>query len=369
MNEKEKQFVQGCFHSYYQRAMPAVPALSQREMGFGWEKKIDYRHKAFSSALEFERFVLQQAPLFMSYSTAYYRFPDKMPMHAKEFQGADLVFDLDAARGKHEHQPVFCALCLEDIHKQALRVLSFLKDDFGLEGSLVFSGQKGFHVHVRSEKVLDLSKEARRQMAEYVSAEGIASSSFFGAAASESDSTDKRVDAMHGPSEKSGGWAAQIYGAMRRAIMEKDEPALKAFGVRGKHRADALKRPDEMLEQLRAGNWAAFCSHPNVEALLESVKAVQTDKAVTFDLARLIRVPNSLHGGTGFVAKPILKPEEFKVEDVLAFSLDEAVRVIPKEPLAFEFAGQKWDLPRARFAEVPLPIGIFLVCQDKAFVP
>jgi len=371
MNDKELRLIQSHFRTFYQRAVPMVPALSQRELGVGWRKKIDFRHKAFSSQRDFERFLLQDVPLFVSASTAYYRFPDKQPMSAKEYSGADLVFDLDAPRSKenHDHREFLCEGCLADVHQQALRILEFLKADFGLKGMLVFSGQKGFHIHVRNEAVWDLSKEARRQMAEYVAAEGLDAESFFTKAAAYSDSSERNVGTLQGPSAASGGWAGKIYGVMRNAIASNDVEALKSFGVVKKHRDDIAARPAEMLQQLESGNWSAFVRTPNVEALVSAVKVVQTDKAVTFDLHRLLRVPESLHGSTGFVARTLAKPDSFRLEDVIAFDKSKTMTVIPRDAMQFEFLGEKYDLPRARFAEVPLPLGVYLLCQEKAFAP
>lgn len=371
MNDKELRVIQSHFRTFYQRAMPTVVALSQRELGFGWRKKIDYRHKAFSSQREYERFVLQDVPLYISASTAYYRFPDKQPMSAKEYAGADLVFDLDAPRSTqdHEHREMLCEGCLLDVHQQALQILAFLKDDFGLKGILVFSGQKGFHIHVRGEQVWDLSKEARRQMAEYVAAEGLDAEAFFSKAAAYSDSSERNVGTLQGPSAESGGWAGKIYGVMRKAIESNDVAALKAFGVSKKHRDDVAARPAEMVAQLELGNWSAFCSKPNVEALVSAVKVVQTDKAVTFDLHRLLRVPESLHGGTGFIAKTLAKPDSFRLSDVIAFDRSKTLTVIPRDELSLEFLGEKYVLPRARFSELPLPLGLYLLCQEKAFAP
>lgn len=370
MNDKELRVIQSHFRTYYQQRMPVVPALSQRELGFGWRKKIDFRHRAFSSQRDFGRFVLQDVPLYMSASSAYYRFPDKQPMPAKEYNGADLVFDLDAPRSlDHDHIPLLCEGCLRDVHQQALRILEFLKDDFDLQGVLVFSGQKGFHIHVRCEKVWDLSKDARRQMAEYVAAEGLDAESLFQKSADVSDSSGRKVELLRGPSERSGGWAGKVYGVMKSAVEKNNAVTLKKFGVAKKHRDDVADRQAEMLEQLCLGNWSAFCPKPNVEALVSAVKVVQADKAVTFDLHRLLRVPESLHGGTGFVAKTLIRPDSFALKDVVAFDVKEKMTVIPREALALDFMGEKFDLPRARFSEVPLPLGIYLVCQEKAFVP
>ncbi len=368
MNEKEFHFLQEKVRGFYRQGVPLPPALSQREMGFGWHKKIDYRHKAFAGQRDLEAFMRQEAPLFASHSTAHYRFPDKQPMDQKEFDGADLVFDLDAAIGSHEHQPTLCRLCLKDIHQQALRLMDILENDFGYHGQLVFSGQKGFHIHVRSENVQDLSKNARRQLAEYVSADGIRAETLF---VEEKIPMEGRVPAktVVGPTRQSVGWPRKILELAQNAVRSKDEKALKRYGFNKKGIASATENPDAVINALSAGRWGAYCPKPNAEALVADAKVVQTDKAVTFDLHRLIRLPGSIHGSTGFVAKPLEKPAAFCVEDCLAFSKKKTERISPKEDVNVEFLEQSWELPRARFAEVPEALAVYLVAQEKAFVP
>jgi len=56
--------------------------------------------------------------------------------------------------------------------KQALlRLLDFLEDDFSFDDlTVVFSGGRGYHVHVRDESVRELDSEARREVVDYVRA-------------------------------------------------------------------------------------------------------------------------------------------------------------------------------------------------------
>lgn len=372
MNDKERRFIQEHVHAFYQKKVPLPPAVNQREFGFGWHNKIDYRHRAFVSSYEFEQFIRQEAPLFMSYSLAYYQHPDKQPMGEKIFQGADLVFDLDAAKHDHVHQPVLCLQCLDDIHQQALRLNDMLQDDFGFSPKLVFSGQKGFHVHVQSPDVMDLSKEARRQMAEYVAAEGLDAATLFQTAAHDLEDRVKPVPTLHGPSSQSTGWAAKVYARVKHAIQTQDAPTLRRYGFSRKTISAIQTDPSNALNQLDAGLWGALLGKdkkPNTPELVADVQVVQTDKAVTYDLSRLIRVPNSIHGSTGFVAKPLEKPDAFNLKNVIAFPKNQQTTVIARQDLTFEFLDESFKLSRARFSDVPLPLGIYLVCQEKAFIP
>ncbi|MBI4360274.1 DNA primase catalytic subunit PriS [Candidatus Micrarchaeota archaeon] len=373
MNEKERRFVQHHVQGFYQKKVPVPPAVSQREFGFGWQSKIDYRHRGFISSWEYEQFVRQEAPLYMSYSLAYYQFPEKQPMGEKGFQGADLVFDLDSPKQEHDHEPVLCRTCLEDIHQQALQLKKMLEEDFGFQQpKLVFSGQKGFHVHVQSPDVMDLSKDARRQLAEYVAAEGLDASTLFRKTAYDLEHHVKPVETLQGPSSQSTGWTAKIYQRVRRAIQEKDVSALKRYGFSRKTVSAIQDDPAPALSQINSGHWGALLGkdkQPNTESLIADVQVVQTDKAVTYDLSRLIRVPGSIHGSTGFITKPLEDPETFRIRDVLAFDSRQQTTVIARQDLKFEFLDEIWTLPRARFSEVPLPLGIYLACQEKAFIP
>ena len=158
------EFVKDLLRRYYVGRTVAVPALAQREFGFGFESKIDYRHKSFASENEFNEFLRREAPLYASYSTARYSLPAARPMNRKGSLGTDLVFDLDKTYGEEHpdsHNEVICGKCLGRSREDALRFYEeFLLSDFGFskdDVSVNFSGNKGFHFHVRTEGVQKLS--------------------------------------------------------------------------------------------------------------------------------------------------------------------------------------------------------------------
>jgi len=91
---------------------------------------------------------------------------------AEGWRSADLVFDLDA-----DHLPgvdpdaTSYPEMLAECKQALLRLLDFLEDDFSFDDlTVVFSGGRGYHVHVRDESVRELDSEARREVVDYVRA-------------------------------------------------------------------------------------------------------------------------------------------------------------------------------------------------------
>ena len=149
---------------------------SRREFGFGgWEKKIEFRHIRVKNEEELRARLVSEAPLYVSHSVGYYEFPDARPMARKNWLCADLVFDLDAEG--HSCGKFTCGKCLDKVKGDAHQAHRGVPAaDFGFskqEISVNFSGSRGYHVHVRSESVVPLDREARREIADYVTGTGL----------------------------------------------------------------------------------------------------------------------------------------------------------------------------------------------------
>ena len=97
-HEKELAFVCRKFGEHYAHVHLAAPVkIEQREWGFGgWDKKIEVRHFKFADAKSWQHYLAANAPLYCSYSVAYYKEPDGRPIEKKGWLGAEVVFDLDA---------------------------------------------------------------------------------------------------------------------------------------------------------------------------------------------------------------------------------------------------------------------------------
>ncbi len=133
------------------------------------------RHKAFSSEGEAFEYLQGMVPAHVYHSAAYYKFPGAGTMKEKQWQGADLIFDLDA-----DHLPQKArsyAEMLANVKTETGKLLDFLLEDFGFPEdsiSIAFSGGRGYHIHVHDPKVLTLESAERREIVDYISGTGLA---------------------------------------------------------------------------------------------------------------------------------------------------------------------------------------------------
>ena len=197
------KFVKSKFSEFYKRYVVSVPDIDRREFGVGnWEKKIAVRHISFDSVDKLRTYLVEDTPLYISYSTAYYEFPSNRPMEAKNWQGADIVFDLDAdlegRRFPTEEQ-------LEEVKNRTIRLIEeFLISDFGYSKkdlSINFSGGKGYHVHLNDDRVIQLSSDARRQIVDYIQGTMLDVNAFI---------YDKGKGRYIGPDTNQKGWRGRI---------------------------------------------------------------------------------------------------------------------------------------------------------------
>lgn len=132
------------------------------------------RHKAFSGEAEALEYIRGMVPAHAYHSAAYYEFPGAPTMKEKKWQGADLIFDLDA-----DHLPQKArsyAEMLANVKTETGKLLDFLLDDFGFSENninIAFSGGRGYHIHVHDPKVLTLESAERREIVDYLSGTGL----------------------------------------------------------------------------------------------------------------------------------------------------------------------------------------------------
>ncbi len=371
-----KAFAKECFSRYYASHAGgiSVPGLSQREFGFGWQEKIDYRHKAFAGERDFYDFLRLEAPLYASYSTARYSLPAARPMPAKGFLGADLAFDLDKTyEGEHpeKHGKIVCGNCLERSKEDALRFYEdFLLADFGFakpEVSVNFSGNKGFHFHVRSEAVQQLSSFARKELCDYAAALDVSSSNLL------HEPLVGRAKSLAGPSAGSLGWQKAAFDHVTDFLQSADEAKLLARGVSRQKCERLLADKGNLVSALSRGNWDYLPGLKDFWASLVDeairLKRVELDKPVTFDRARLIRIPNTLHGTTSFIAKETQDLGKFNpLEDALAFG-KELQEIVCFEDVRLELGGQLLEFPPDKLVSAPLPAALLLVLKGVAATP
>jgi len=372
---KEELWVTERIRAFYKAKPPCPSEVSRREFGFGFQKKIDYRHKAFNGCEALRDFLVRETPRYVSCSAAYYDLPGARPMERKGYRGADLVFDLDTsyAHELHEHLELVCPYCLNRVKQDAQQLVEeFLVKDFGLSSQEIwvnYSGSKGFHIHMQSQPVRELSAEARRQLLGYLTGEGVSLERIL---------VKKQLGQgrfkLAGPTKASRGWPRKLYNTAH-AFLEKC--TVKDLTERGARKVDANKIVENrafLLKQVEEGNWDAMPGLRKVWAnLLEAAKklrGLEVDQGVTFDLARILRLEDSIHGDTGLVAKKAGGASELEKFDPLKHALSanpkQFASVVPNSDLKFQLMEQTFELKANEKVEVPDPVALLLLCKKRA---
>ncbi|MBI4406526.1 DNA primase catalytic subunit PriS, partial [Candidatus Micrarchaeota archaeon] len=346
---------------FYKKNRISVDSIFQREFGVGIDKKINYRHKSFSNENEFHNFLTGETPRFVSYSVGRFEFPWARPMERKNLLSADLVFDLDALP-EQGHNPVFCSSCVERAKRDTLRLVEgFLLPVFGLSAGdfqVVYSGSKGFHVHVATPAVQDLSSTARRLLVDCITGRELSS----GALMHKQRIESSQAYSLVGPDKAATGWRGRFYEEVLSSLQTNRLPQKKA--------AYLAENKARVFDLLAEGNWSFF--HGLGAFLEEELKrtidkhGVQVDSPVTFDVHRLIRVPRTLHGDTGFQAKPL------SLADLDSFDASKHASVFKgktsvqlKQDVSVYFNGEDFELKQGQ-NEVPLSLAILFACKGTA---
>jgi len=361
MDERTRSYLEGRFRDHYRRHPPGLPpGAADREWGFiPWTEgpgTTMVRHRSLVEVGNVGEFLARRHPRHAYFSAGRYDDPGAGQMSEKGWRGSDLIFDLDADHlpGVDADEPYgeMLAAC-----KDALcRLLDLLERDFGFsELAVVFSGGRGYHVHVRDESVRDLDRTGRREVVDYVRGRA----TFETLLASETVAGVGRET----PAESA-----------KRHLRERD-------GV-GKKKAEQIYRAaTERHEEILAGNvdlspgFVEFARTVATETL--AAESAPIDEPVTTDLRRLIRLPGSLHGGSGLAVRRIRRPdvEEFDplVDAVPETFTDAEVAVeVTETPAAAPGSAGEVRLDGSNFTieegrqYVPEYVGVFLACRGRA---
>ncbi|VVB64271.1 DNA primase small subunit PriS [uncultured archaeon] len=389
MNTLTRNYLRSKFREYYlQAALDTPPGLESREWGFILFDEIGMRrHKSYLGRGELVDYIRSMVPAHLYHSAAYYQRPGAPTMKEKGWQGADLIFDLDADHLRKA--PKSYSDMLDLVKKETLKLLNFLLADFGFSEkniSVVFSGGRGYHIHVRDPKVLALGSDERREIVDYLTGRGLDAKRLKFKVVVSGDVGNDRVLALRCPREDAAGWGSKFNQAISlfaEEIRSLDKitatnKLMKIKGI-GKVRATDFYqniKNDRVMDDIRVGNldslkgiqdvWNFIIDNYLADQFVQ-VLGGETDEPVTADIRRLIRCPTSLHGGSGFRVTPltIQSMEEFEpLWDAVVFG-DEPVLIDVVKPFKTEIRGESYDLGEGR-SELPACAAIFLMARGAA---
>ena len=379
MNIDTRIFLKKKFREYYcKNRIPAPNEIERREFGVGTlESKIKIRHKSFKTERELNNFLRRDSPFYISYSIAYYEFPENQPMSNKGWLGSDLVFDLDIDMDFINLER------LESVKENAINLIEFLTSDFGFsinEIGINFSGTKGYHIHVNNASVRNLESDERREIIDYITGSGLKIECFMYPEIAKGVTDNYRMPSIiRGPRSDSLGWARRIYNAAMEFIGLEERELRRINGI-GETKAKRIaKDRNTIIRLLENGRWDGVVNLNFSRIIQERVireNAIRltghADRMVTIDKTRLIRLPETLHAGSGLIAKKISAKEltEFNpLTDAIAFSEQLIGIRIKSEIPRFEMNEQRFGPYKKGIVKVPEYVGIYLMLNDYAEYP
>ena len=404
--EGSMRFVMTQFAKHYTEApLPMPERFARREFGFMFfDRKFMMRHTGFPSRAALKKYLVEQVPAHAYYSCAYYQDPSAPTMKEKTWLGADLLFDLDADHVEGT-QGLSYEKMLARVKTEVIRLIDeFLLGDLGFDEKdlkMVFSGGRGYHVHIGNPKVMKLASHERREIVDYVTGTGLDMDWIFPMTAFEASRFKDRPGIAYRrvmPRLDQGGWRTRMRKGIdelleeleatgseegRRLLAESLSGSGKHIGAksleglyddlfdgeRGRRGVDRMRDEDvfEVFSEKRHGD--AFLEV--VEKRVKGRMKGETDEPVTSDIKRLIRLPGSIHGKTGFEVVPMTRTEldEFDpFENAVPTAYDDSpVKVACDGPVELVMRGETYRLKEGA-NEVPAFVAVHLICRKLALL-
>ncbi|MBS7614508.1 DNA primase small subunit PriS [Candidatus Bathyarchaeota archaeon] len=401
-------FIQQKFAEFYEENASKIEApssISQREFGFMvFKENVMVRHKRFGTADALKTFIKESAPAHAYHSTAYYETPEAK-MEDKGWLGADLYFDIDAdhiaTKCKEIHdswtckdcgfagkgQPDVCPSCgskrfdqriwpcdecLDSAKKETIKLVEMLMEEFGFSSNEVavsFSGHRGYHVHVTNEVIRELDAGARKEIVDYITGTGLNVSFFSSAVGAFRSSPETPVYALNDV-----GWRGRIVKGAYEFLSSATLKNLIDLGIKEKRANEIVLNKEAILNSWkREGPWRPVrgVGKEELRTIIDHVIGVQSvkiDTMVTTDIHRLIRLPNTLHGKTGWlkVSFPFSHIDIFDpFKSAVAFKKG-TVNIYVEESPKFRIGDEWFGEYKKQKVELPTAAAIFVLCKDSA---
>lgn len=312
----ERSFIKRLFSQAYRKLKVEVRDIKYREFGIGdFGKKIAKRHLWFPDIENLKNLLILDPPIYISYSAAYYQKPYEA-MQNKMYMKADLIMDIDQDLEQ-----------LSNIKQDVVELYEILRSELGMRDITInYSGNRGFHIHIRDEWAQMLSREARAAILDYLTLRDVKMDKF-------------NVRIIDGKLKGVG------FGEIKNRVQARVLRELKQ--VTGK-------------EKVLLGDWDGVDEQSFALAVERARFRLNIDSNVTLDSTKLLRMENSIHGDTGFVAK-ILRVDEVEsfdpwVDATMFEDIDVRVKMIDSYK----------EYRKDNTYRLPGPIAVFLILQNKA---
>ena len=328
-------------------------------------------------------------------------------MEEKGWQGAELVFDIDADHldisctkdhdvwrcnnpecfevGKGKAPDVcpkcegqsfssrkwICDRCLNAAKEYTLKLYDdFLLDDFGVNPEYVqlnYSGHRGYHVRVRDPRVFKLNSEGRVEIVHYISGMGLDGEKLV--------IPQGRVGVV--PNRTQPGWSGKLADALLEFIRNIDsyegtERWVKPLKTYRTAAIKALSRNPPVLSSEVKG--VGLKSWQEIAIKAAPYYGGEIDVPVTHDIHRVIRLIGSLNGKTGFTVNLLTRDtiDEFDpfsdaiglTDGTLKVKISGKGSKVPQFRIGNDMFGPFQD----EIVELPKAEAVLLLCKGVATI-
>ena len=369
MHEKDAKFLEDTFKKYYFDHFDLIHTPKNPEMReFGYQKFNSgmTRHITLRSDKELHLMLMKNVPSDVYCSNARYSFPN-LPMAEKDWQNADLIFDIDAkdlhlpCRPNHtakkcnscscvfsnsdfcpeckatkfETTSVLCNDCIAGAKKEVTKLITILTSDLGIVSDNIkvyYSGNEGFHIHAYTPEYEKLDSRHRAELVDYISFRG-AMPETFGAKTNFAKSVFSDLD------EK--GWL----GRTSKAI----------FGSKS-------NKP-KLSKQIIAEGY--FSLKKKLESLQKEIGA-QIDPNVTIDVHRIFRLGGTINSKSGLTKMPCQDLVQFNPGVNACFIDGDDITVLAYCPVPFKLKNKKFGPYHKEQVTIPKYAAVYMICKGCA---
>ncbi len=392
------------FGRYYQRTKLDLPRrYTKREWAFLYfDKSFMNRHLGFDGRSKIEDYVRTYVPRHAYYSTAFYEEPEARTMVEKGWQGATLIFDLDADHIEGASEIGYEEM-LKVVKKEFIKLVDlWLVKKLGVDVEniqMVFSGGRGYHAHIEEKDALELNAFERREIVDLVTGKAdltnfLEEVTFH--SGTRMDGRGYKSQTFKLPDPNIGNWRGDLSKETIKWFKNLDfllkddmrEQAAEGLSLlTDKNEQESLEFLDFLEQPDNAGNrridrlindnrldfkkglgqkfWTRLAERLFVRM------AGEADEPVTADTKRLIRLPSSLHGKTGFRVTKLTRDELEPFDpltDALAFG-DDPIEVEAHVDATFDLGGLEHTLTAERRTTIPEYAATFALLRGMAQIP
>jgi DNA primase small subunit len=369
MLEKDAKFLEEAFKKYYFDHFDLIHTPKNPEMReFGYQK-FNFgmtRHISLRSDKELHLLLMKNTPSDVYCSNARYSFPN-LPMAEKDWQNADLIFDIDAKdlhlqcrinhttkrctscscvfsieeacpqckATKFETTSVLCKDCISGAKKEVEKLITILTSDLGINKesiTMYFSGNEGFHIHVSSAEYEKLDSRHRAELVDYLTFKG-AIPETFGARTNFAKSVFSDLDDR--------GWLGRVSKAIFSSKSNKSK----------------------ISKQIISEGYLSF--KRKLESLQKEI-GTKIDPNVTIDVHRIFRLGGTINSKSGLTKTLCTDISNFNPNIDACFIDDDEVTVLADCPISFKLKNKKFGLYKKEQVTIPKYAATYMMCKGYA---